>query len=936
MNKNIHFFKLIIIALFSIIIQNCTNEGESKRFSQRMKFVSELTPYERAFYNAELEYLKIRDPKTEEIPENIRENELEFAKKLPSKEFHYSLKRKIGEEPTVQTQTWKPRGPWNIGGRCNSVEYDVQNENVINVASASGGLWRSVDGGNSWIKTTNPNEAQSFYCLEQDKRVENTNIWYAGTGELLSTTNRKYNIHPRTMLLGQGIYKSFDNGATWKKLPSTDINRPDSLNWSFQGIWKIVVDNTNLEQDIVYSACFGGIMRSTDGGASWAKVLGDDGNQCFASDIVMNSDGVLFAGISRISINGKKPTKVGIWTSINGIDWENITPTGFPDTTKTIKLALAPSNKNILYVLTEGPTTSLDPWSFLSSSSHQLFKLTYVPEQKNGNWVNLSQYLPNSSQKVQGYNTLGSYCMTIKVKPDNENVVFLGGTSLYRSTDGFSSNSNLKQIGGYYVNGGYDPENNYLHPDIHWIAFQPSNPSIMLVASDGGIHKTTNNMASDVQWKSLCNGLLATQFYCVDIDRFTKGDNFLIGGLQDNGTFNTIADDYRIRWDVVLGGDGMGCAVSNDKSFVLASYQSGAVASFLVNNDNELYEGKMQTIFGSSNFNFYTLFALDPVDNNYLFLPGKNKIFRKTNLISATIDTAEIRKGWSEISSVGLLQDESITAISVSTNPAHRLFYGTIKGRVFKMDNAHIGNPTAINITSKDFPKGAYVACIETDPKNADRIFVVFSNYNVLSIFYSADGGNSWEAISGNLEEKPDGSGVGPSVRWLKMLHTEQGTIYFVGTSIGLFSTTELKGMNTEWVKEGESVIGSLIVDVIQVRESDGLVVVGTQGGGVFSTNVNLTSVQEHSLGRGLILEQNYPNPSQNETSIRFYLDRLMPVNLIIYDILGNVVEKALNFEFLAGEQILKINTSKYTSGTYFYVLETPIGNLTKQMQVLK
>lgn len=934
--------KLLLTTIISII---CLSFGFSlvKFFNNKtqhnysiIKVNEKLSPAERLVYHSELEYLKIRDPETGTVPENIREKELEFANKLPSKEFYYALLKKTSDEVLNQSQNWIPRGPWNIGGRCNCVECDIQNENIINVATASGGLWRSVDAGLSWVKTSKTNETQCFYCLEQDKRPGKTNIWYAGSGELLSTTNRKYNLHPRTMLLGQGIYKSLDNGASWQKLPATDINRPDSLKWSFQGIWKIVVDNNNYEKEIVYAACMGGIMRSTDGGASWHKVLGDDQNKSYASDIVMNSDGVLFAAISRITINGQKPSDVGIWTSLDGTSWKNITPNDFPDTTKTIKLALAPSNQNILYVLTEGPATNLDPLSFLSSSVHKLFKLNYLPEQKNGIWVNLSQYLPKSSQNVQAYYTLGSYCMTIKVKPDDENVVFLGGTSLYRSTNGFTSNSNLKQIGGYYQNGGYDPENKYLHPDIHWITFLPSNPNIMLVASDGGIHKTNNNLSNNVQWTSLCNGLLASQFYCIDIDHTTEGDDFIIGGMQDNGSFTTFSDNYKNNWEVALSGDGMGCAVGKNKKFVLASYQSGSVASFLVNDNNELYDGKMQTIYGSSNFNFYTFFALDPVDNNYLFLPAKNKIFRKENLIASTIDTAEVDKGWSELTNVGLMQDEPITTISVSTNPAHIIFYGTIKGRVFKMTNAHTANPTAEDITGKDFPKGGYVACIETDPKNADRIFVVFSNYNVLSIFYSANGGKSWVPVSGNLEEKPDGTGIGPSVRWLKMLHTEQGIIYFAGTSVGLFSTTEINGSNTIWLKEGENVIGSLIVDVIEARESDALVVVGTQGGGVFSTNVQWTSVKEQTPPKSIVLEQNYPNPAVNETSISFSLDRFMPVSLYIYDIFGNVVSRPIYSQFLSGKQKIIVNTTQFSTGSYFYVLETPVGNLSKQMKVLK
>jgi hypothetical protein len=144
----------------------------------------------------------------------------------------------------------------------------VEDENHILAGSASGGMWESKNKGLLWHKTTSPDAEQSATCLVQDKRPGKRNIWYYGTGELLSTTDRNISTNARTIGIGNGIYKSTDNGATWQPLAATQGASAAYLDDIFQGVWRIVTDPVRTDKDIVYAACYGAIMRSENGGIS--------------------------------------------------------------------------------------------------------------------------------------------------------------------------------------------------------------------------------------------------------------------------------------------------------------------------------------------------------------------------------------------------------------------------------------------------------------------------------------------------------------------------------------------------------------------------------------------------------------------------------------------------------------------------------------------
>ncbi|MGB9702257.1 MAG: T9SS type A sorting domain-containing protein [Candidatus Kapaibacteriota bacterium] len=929
------FAILFFFVAIVLIIPNINNK-DNKQYN-----IHKLSKAERLLYYTQYEFERTKDPATNSLPEGIKERVMNFASKLPSKESRY-INKKIGEYSDGIFK-WEIKGPTNIGGRINCVAVDFKNENVLLAGAASGGVWKSNNGGESWKKTSLPNAIQSVYCLAQDKRNNKNNIWYYGTGELLSTVERKISTTARMSYIGNGIYKSTDNGETWFSLPSTQPNNFNKLSDFFQGVWKIVPDVNSSTNDVIYVATTGGIMKSTNGGDSWSLILGDNKNLCFSSDIEMTKEGILYAALSRVSLNGNKPAFYGIFRSSNGgNNWENITPSGFPDSTKVVKLAIAPSNNKIMYVLTEQPYTGLDPYSFPNSIT-QLWKYN---ENAQSKWQNLTKSLFPPTQEIMNYATLGGYAMNILVKPDNENFVLLAGTSLYRSQNGFANNLRFDMIGGYYYEEGdfsYDFTSGYLHPDIHGLAFSPTNSNVLYVGSDGGVHKTKNIDGIVPSWVSLNNGLLTSQFYSIAIGQ--KYDiEYYLGGLQDNGSFYWNSGQVANDWIEVTGADGMNVALSNSREFFITSWYNGAL---IYTKNPIIYPGTSfqawitPTDYTSADFNFYNNFILDPYDDNSIFLPAKNKILYNHYLSQINSDLASFRKHWeTPAESFIFPKNESITSLKIYKNDAEQkyMLVGTNLGKLYVISNPNYPNKAErIEITGNNFPKGGWISSIEVNSSNGkEEYFVTFSNYNVLSIFYSNDKGKTWSSIGGNLEENIDGTGAGPSVRWIKYVPIDEKGILFVGTDVGCFSTKNIDGMKTEWLQEGKSEIGNVIVEMIDYYKTDTYfeVALATQGGGIYYTKIPLTSIIE--TPKETYSFEVYPNPIKTNTVITFNLKFSEKVNLELYDLNGKLIKSLFNKYFENGTHIEEIALDNLTSGNYLLSLKIKDKVITKKINIVK
>lgn len=878
---------------------------------------------------------RTRDPQSGLLPPDIRARELEFASHLPAR--HAGMAKNGG----VQAMQWRPLGPGNVGGRTRALAYDVANPDNILAGAVSGGMWRSVDGGASWTKTTAPNDVQSVSCLAQDQRPGATSVWYYGTGELLSTSERRVDTLQRTLMTGNGIYRSLDNGASWEQLPSTKGGPDGRLDEIFQGVWRIAVDNSNLSEDEVYAACYGAVMRSANGGDTWSNVLGDEGEKAFCTDVQVTSQGVVYGALGSLR-SGQSSAMQGVWRSMNGENWTDITPNDFPLRVRRVVLAVSPSNENVMYMMTETPSGGSGTGNDFTVSQHHLWKYTYVSGNGSGaggRWENLTNRLPDagsSSDPLAMLNTLGGYCLTLAVHPEDEDVVFLGGTNLLRTVDGFAT---LQQIGGYPSTW----EDGDLHPDIHTITFYPGRPDEMLVGGDGGVTLTVNNLANSAYWIQRNNGYYSTQFYSIALDPAGNGDDFVVGGMQDNGTFATESGIVDEPWGLMLGGDGTGCAVGNDRERLYLSAQKGYLRCLFYNWDEKRYyyyltfNPPSQT--EPDDFNFVTIFGLEPVENRVMYLPAKDRLWRHGDLYDLPDSFDEPDPNWEEMVNVET-GGASIMSLGMSIKPAYRLYIGTNDGRVLRVDDANVGTPASFDVSDPAFPAGAVVSSIAVDPANADRVLVAFSNYNVQSLFYTVNGGATWDAVGGNLEGQPDGGGAGPSIRCVKIVRPLNGApLFLAGTSVGLFSTEVLAGSQTVWQHEGATVMGNVMVEALDVRNSDGRIVAATYGNGVFASTAEvLSDAGGISAPESALLEQNYPNPVRDRTGIAFRLPAPAPVTLTLYNALGNRIATIAEGTFPAGYHTVELDARERNlpSGTYFYRLQAGAFVQTRTMTITR
>lgn len=771
--------------------------------AQQKKVKREGNPAVRAAY----EFNLLKDPKTGKIPDNIRTKELTYVLSTPS------LKKSRNNERT--TATWNRRGPYNVGGRTRALAIDRSNENVILAGGVSGGMWRSTDGGASWTQTTGSSQLHSVTDVYQDPN--NNNVWYYVTGEIVGNSASGGGAAFR----GNGVFKSTDGGLTWVNLAATTAD-PTVFTGGLQYSLRVRVDPTNSD---VYVAAYDGIYRSTNGGTSFANVL--NGPDARYTDIEISATGVIYATLASSSTSNE-----GVFKSTDGTNWTNITPSLAAGYSRIV-LDVAPSNENIIYVFANTPGAG--------TNDHQVF----YSSNAGSSWTNRSSNLPAYGGNV-GNLSQGSYNQYIKIKPDNPNVVFIGSTNVYRTTNGFTSTAGNKWIGGYSPANNVSTYQNH-HPDNHALVFYPSNPARMITGHDGGISRTENNLANNtgtfpVTWTLLTNGYYTTQIYGIAIDPETANDPRMMVGLQDNGKWTATSFSGTSNWgEEPAGGDGCYVAIVAGQDIRYTSTQNGKILRFTGANISNPSDADGIQPSSATGQLFVNPFILDKANQNIMYYPAGDRIWRNTNLsaINSGYTFSGTSTGWTNLtgSDAGGSQ---ITALDVSkANAAHVLYYGTSDGKMFRLNNANTSTSNAVNITSASFPANAYVSGIAVDPNNSNNVIVVFSNYQVKSIFYSTNAGSTWTDISGNLEQNADGSGNGPSVRWAE-IHRDSngGTVYMVGTSTGLYATEALNGTSTTWVQEGANTIGNVPVVMIEGRSVDNLVAVGTHGVGAFSATI--------------------------------------------------------------------------------------------------
>jgi len=369
-------------------------ESAEEEQGQRAEAIAERFQYE---------YDMLKDPHTGKIPEDIFKQEMAQAMRIPLagsfQTLNGNLNRTLLGLNGPSSNIYLPAGPTNMGGRTRVFAFDKRyngsTNKVMISGSVSGGILRSADGGQNWSLVTPDQQIHNLTSLAQDPRTDSANIWYAGTGEALGNSA---GANGTAFYLGNGIFKSRDNGATWTALASTQSSI-ESFNSPFDMVHRIVVNPVNGD---IYAACQSVIERSQDGGATWRIVKGTFGGGTYNgfTDVAVTNTGKVYIAFH---LHAAVTTDRGVWESPSGDPGSftaiagNATdiPAGFKQNTGTsnwgrVMLQLAPSNNQILYVLYEN---GLSQSGTTPVAEADLFKADYSTGLAV--WTNLSANMPD-------------------------------------------------------------------------------------------------------------------------------------------------------------------------------------------------------------------------------------------------------------------------------------------------------------------------------------------------------------------------------------------------------------------------------------------------------------------------------------------------------------------------------------------------------------
>lgn len=439
---------------------------------------------------------------------------------------------------------WQELGPDNVGGRTRAILIDKLTPNKMFAGSVGGGLWVSTNNGSTWNNVfwfdQQPNLIIS--CITQ---AANGDI-YVGTGEDL------YNgiadgVGPGGML-GGGIYKSTNDGATFSLLPSTIPSSSNTVNntttYKFIGVNNLAADPINPNR--IYAATRYGLQMTNDGGNHWLHPIRNLGNGAAntyrTTDVDVASDGTVIVSVlgkGYISPTGDSATFTAIPTTA-GLPTSGISRTEF---------AFAPSDPNYLYAL-------------VGKSANGLLYGAYQSINKGVSWSTIG--LGGSSQFEMFGTGQADYDMALAVYPSNKHSIIAAGVSIWEwkqtnsSTNGVGQwNEATSQVDVYP--SGY-PNPAYVHSDVHTIKFNPYN-NAAYIGCDGGVFRATTGNGGLIS--PMNKGYNVTQFYSVAFEGDNTRGTGVMAGAQDNGTqyINGSGNTTKTA-EHIDGGDGAECEVS--------------------------------------------------------------------------------------------------------------------------------------------------------------------------------------------------------------------------------------------------------------------------------------------------------------------------------------------------------------------------------------
>ena len=593
---------------------------------------------------------------------------------------------------------WVERGPTNIGARVTDLAVHPTSTNVVYAAMASGGVFKSTNGGINWIPIFDEQAVLTIGDLAIDPNNHST--IYVGTGEANSSSFSWF---------GEGLYKSTDAGVTWSYIGLEETRY----------IGRVIVDPNN--SDRIWLAGMGslfgtdsnrGVYRSLDAGDSWDKIFALT-DSTSAVDLAIHptqTDTIYVAMWERVrglTYRRSGGPSSGIYRSYDGGDtWTELTG-GLPSgaTVGRIGISVAESNPDIIYAF-----YCDDPGYF-----YGVYKST-----DGGDTWNQT----NDSNLSNLTSSFGWYFGQIRVDPSDHTRAFVMGVPFYRTENGGFS---WQEVGS---------DN---HVDHHAMAFDPFATSRIYSGNDGGIYVSDD---SGDNWTKLYDQP-TNQFYAIEIDY--QNPNRLYGGTQDNGTLRTVDGDPD-DWERIFGGDGFYVVVDpTDSNTIFCEYQWGN--AYKSTDFGYSWDWALNGVDDGDRRNWSSPIVMDPSDPQTLYF-GTYRLWKTTdqgdwwNAISG------------DLTNGGAGTFGTITTIAVAPTDPDVIYVGTDDSHVWVTLNGG-ANWTDV---SGSLPN-RWSTRVAVDPTDADIAYATFSglrwNENIGYVYRTDDAGATWTDITGNLPGAP-------------------------------------------------------------------------------------------------------------------------------------------------------------------------------------
>jgi photosystem II stability/assembly factor-like uncharacterized protein len=683
-------------------------------------------------------------------------------------------------------------GPAVMGGRIMDIEARPDDPKEFYVGTASGGLWRTKNGGANFEPIFDKHN-QSIGALALDPK--NPKVIWVGTGE---------GALRNSVTVGDGLYKTTDGGDNWQRVGLLDSER----------ISRIVINPKNTDE--VFVAVLGhlwdaneerGVYRTADGGKTWKRILYVDENTGCA-DLKMDPQNprLLYAAMWQFRrspdfFESGGPGS-GLYKSVDGgKTWRKI-QRGLPaGNLGRIGLAIAGSQPQTVYAVVEARKTAL-----------------YRSDDRGENWLRLDSSFNTTMRPF--------YFSELVVAPDDPKRVYKLGLLVAVSEDGGESFSSPFTHGAGMGR---------MHPDLHAMWINPKDSDEILAGTDGGVYKS---MDRGNNWFFLNNMPLA-QFYHISVDNDRPYNVY--GGLQDNGSWmgpsSSINGIENRDWKGVGMGDGFHVyADPTDSNVVYCEYQGGNI----LRHHHATHEVKdirpyPQEGEAPYRFNWDTALHMSPTRPGSIYA-GAQFLFRSSDQgetwqrLSGDLTTNDPQKQRQEDSG-GLTIDNStaenhctIVTISESPQDGQVIWVGTDDGNLqLTQDDGKTWTNVVGNVP--DLPKGTWVTGVEAGRFHPAEAFVVFDGHRTgdkaVYVYHTNDYGKTWTSLAGDQIE-----GYARVIRQdLVNPH-----LLFLGTEFGLYISVD---GGQKWARLTGKMPKVAVHDIV-VHPRDGDVIIGTHGRGVF------------------------------------------------------------------------------------------------------